>query len=169
MKRSVNGNNITLSKHILQLVNTTAANLLLNLRLKRLVVVVQKLLAVERLQTAQHTLTNTANGNGTNDLILEVELVLGNRRNIPLATANLLVCRDKVADQGEDGHDNMLGDGDDIGPGDLGHGNATVGLVGSVQVDMVRANTGSDGELQVLSFGQALGGQVTGVEATMNC
>jgi hypothetical protein len=59
----------------------------------------------------------------------------------------------------------MLGDGDNVGASDLGDGNTAVGLVGCVQIDMVRANAGGDGELQVLGLGQALGSQVAGVEA----
>lgn len=58
----------------------------------------------------------------------------------------------------------MLGDGDDVGASDLSNGDTAVGLVGGVEVDVVRANTGSDGDLEVLGLGQALSGQVTWVE-----
>ena len=73
--------------------------------------------------------------------------------------------RDEVADQVEDGHDNVLGDGDDVAAGNFGNGDTTVGLVGSVQVDVVRANTSSDSDLEVLGLGQTLSAEVTGVEA----
>ena len=59
----------------------------------------------------------------------------------------------------------MLGDRHHIGARDLGDGDATVGLVGRVQVDMIRADTGGDGELEVLGLGETLSGQVAGVEA----
>lgn len=59
----------------------------------------------------------------------------------------------------------MLGDGDDIGTRDLGNSNATVGGVGSVQVNMVGADTSGDGKLQVLRLSETLGGQVARVEA----
>jgi len=59
----------------------------------------------------------------------------------------------------------MLSDGDDVGAGDFGDGDAAVGLVGRVEVDVVGADTCSDGDLKVLGFGQTLGGEVTGVES----
>jgi hypothetical protein len=66
----------------------------------------------------------------------------------------------------------VLGDGDDVGAGDLGDGDTAVGLVGGIQVDVVRADTSGDGELELLGLGQALGSEVTGVEAKrviVNC
>lgn len=164
MQGAVDGDNVTLSKHLLEVVDTAAANLLLNLRGEGLVVIVEELLAVEGLETAEDTLTNTANGDGTDNLALEVELVLGDSSNVPLTVADLLVGRDEVADQGEDGHDNVLSDGDDVAASDLSDGDTTVGLVGGVEVNVVRANTSSDGNLEVLGLGQTLSGQVTGVE-----
>jgi hypothetical protein len=61
----------------------------------------------------------------------------------------------------------VLGDGNDVGAGDLGDGDAAVGLVGLVQVNVVGANTGGDGDLEVLALLQAVGGEVTGVEANL--
>lgn len=162
---AVDGDNITLSKHVLEVLDATAANLLLNLGAQRLVVVVEELFAVEGLQTTEDTLTNTTDGNGTDDLALEVELVLGNGGNVPLTTGDLLVGRDKVADQVEDSHDDVLGHGDDVAAGNFGNSDTTVGLVGSVEVDVVRANTSSDSDLEVLGLGQTLSAEVTGVEA----
>ena len=165
MQGAVDGDNVALSKHVLKVLDTAAANFLLDLRGQRLVVVVEELLAVEGLETAENTLTDTANGDCTDGLALKVELVLGDGSNVPLTIADLLVSRDEVADQCEDGHDNVLSDGDNVGTSDLSNSNTTVCLVGSVQVDMVGANTGSDSKLEVLSLGQTLSGQVTGVEA----
>src|SRR2546430_851110 len=59
----------------------------------------------------------------------------------------------------------MLGDGDDVGASDLSDGDTSVGLVGRIEVDVVGTNTRSDGELELLSLGQSLCGQVTWVEA----
>lgn len=165
VQRAVDGDNITLGEHLLEVVDTAAADLLLNLRGKGLVVVVEELLAVEGLETAEDTLTDTANGNGTDDLALEVELVLSDSSNVPLAAADLLVGGNEVADQGQDGHDNVLSDGDDIAAGDLGNGDTAIGLVGSVQVDVVGTDTSSDGDLEVLGLSQTLSSEVTGVEA----
>ncbi|KAL2290575.1 hypothetical protein FJTKL_15622 [Diaporthe vaccinii] len=162
---AVDGDNITLCQHLLEVLDATGANLLLLLRAQRLVIVVKQLLAVEGLEAAQDTLTDTANGDGTNDLALEIKLVLGSLGDIPVSTLNLLMGGHKVADEGQDGHDDMLGNGDDVGARDLGNSNATVGGVGSVQVNMVGADTSGDSELQVLRLSETLGGQVARVEA----
>lgn len=168
MERAVDGDNVTLCEHLLEVLDTTATNLLLLLRAERLVVKVEELLAVEGLQTAEDTLADTANGNGTDNLALKVELVLGGLGDVPVTTGDLLTSGTEVADESEDGHDDVLGDGDDVGASDLGDGDAAVGLVGLVQVDVVRTNTGSDGDLEVLALLQAVGGEVTGVEAGLS-
>jgi hypothetical protein len=167
VKRAVDSDNVTLCEHLLEVLDATAANLLLLLSAERLVVKVEELLAVERLQAAEDTLTDTANGNGTDDLALEIELVLGGLGDVPVTAENLLTSGTEVADESEDGHDNVLGDGDDVGAGDFGNGDTAVGLVGLVQVNVVRTNTGGDGDLKVLALLQALGGEVTGVEAEL--
>ena len=164
VERAVDGDNITLGKHLLEVLDTPAANFLLDLWGEGLVVEVQKLLAVERLQTAQDTLTDTANGNGTNGLALKVVLVLGDLSDVPVAACNLLVSRHEVADEGEDGHNDVLGDRDDVGASDLSDGDTAVDLVGDVQVDVVRTNTGGDGKLEVLGLPETLLGQVARVE-----
>lgn len=168
VQRAVDGDNITLCKHLLQILNTPAANLCLLLRGQRLVVVVEQLLAVEGLETAQDTLADTADSDGTDNLALEVELVLGSGGDVPLAGLDLLVGGDEVAHEEEDGHDDVLSDGDDVGAGHLGHGHTTVGLVGGVEVDMVGTNAGGDGDLKVLGLGETLSGQVTRVEAVVS-
>lgn len=162
---AVNGDDITLSEHLLEVLDATAADLLLGLGAQRLVIIVEELLAVERLETAEHTLTDTANGDGTDNLALEIELVFGDSSNIPLTARDLLVGRDKVADQSQDGHDNVLSNGNDVATGDLGDSDTAVGGVGSVQVDVVGTNTSSDSQLQLLGLGEALSGKVTRVEA----
>lgn len=166
MQRAVDGDNITLGKHVLEGVDTAAANLLLDLSRQRLVVIVEQFLAVEGLQTTQDTLTDTADGNGTNDLVLEIVLVLGDGSNIPFTLGDLLVGGDEVADESQDGHDDVLGHGGDIAAGDFGNGDTAVGGVGSVEVDVIRSNTGRHGQLEVLGLGQTLCGQVTGVEGS---
>lgn len=59
----------------------------------------------------------------------------------------------------------MFGDGDDVGARDFGDGDAAIGLVGGVEVDMVGADAGGDGEFEVFGLGEAFGGEVAGVEA----
>lgn len=164
VERAVNGDNVTLGEHLLEIIDATAANLLLGFGGEGLVVVVEELLAVEGLETAEDTLTNTADSDSTDDLTLEVELVLGDGGNIPVTVLDLLVGGDKVADEKEDGHDDVLGNRDDVGASDLGNGDTAVGGVGGVQVNVVRTNTGGDGELELLGLGETLSGEVTGVE-----
>jgi hypothetical protein len=137
MQRAIDGDNITLSQHLLEAFNTTAANLLLNLRRQGLVIKVKQLLAVKRLQAAQDTLANTTNSDSADDLVLEVELVLGNSSYIPVTALDLLVSRDEVANKSEDSHNHVLSDRDDVAASDLGNSNTTVGLVGSVQIDVI--------------------------------
>lgn len=165
MERAVDGDDITLGKHLLEVLDTPATNLGLLLSRQGLVVVVEELLAVERLETAQDTLTDTADSDGTNNLALEIKLVLGGGGDVPFTSLDLLVGGDEVTDEGEDGHDDVLSDGDDVGASHLGDGDTTVGLVGGIEVDVVGTNTGGDGNLQVLGLGETLSSQVTRVEA----
>jgi hypothetical protein len=166
VERAVNGDNVTLGEHLLEVIDAAAANLLLGLGGEGLVIVVKELLAVEGLETAEDTLTDTADSDGTDDLALEVELVLGHGSNIPVTVLDLLVGGDEVADEEKDGHDDVLSDGDDVGTSDLGDGDTTVGGVGGVQVNVVRTDTGSDGKLELLSLSETLSGEVAGVEGS---
>lgn len=61
-----------------------------------------------------------------------------------------LVSGNKVPDKEEDGHDDVLSNGDDIRARDFQHLDAL--LDGSVEVDVVRADTSRDAELQVLGL-----------------
>jgi hypothetical protein len=162
---AVDGDYIALGKHLLEGVNTPAANLLLLGGVERLVVKVQKLLAVKSLETTEHTLADTANGNGTHDLVLEVVLVLRNRGNVPVASGNLLVSWDEVTDEEQDGHDNVLSDGNDVGSRDLGDGDTSVGLVCGIEIDVVGSDTSGNGNLQLLGLCQTLSSEVAGMEA----
>ena len=166
MQRTVDGNNITLSQHLFKTVHSSAADLFFDLRLEWLVVVVEELLAFECFQSSEHTLTNTANSNGTNDLVFQIEFILGNCSDVPLAALNLLVSRYKVSDKGEDSHDDMLGNRHNVGSSDFGDSDTTVCLVGGIKVNVVGTDTGGDGDLELLGLGQSLCGQVTWVETS---
>jgi hypothetical protein len=164
---AVDGDDIALRKHLLQIVDAAAANLLLLLGTEGLVVEVQQLFAVEGLQASQDALADAADSDGADNLVLEVVLILGSGGDLPLARLDVLVGRDEVAHQDEDGHDDMLGYGHDVGARHLGHGDAAVCLVCSIEIDVVRANASGDGELEFLGLGQTLGAQVSGVEAAL--
>lgn len=114
MERAVDGDNVALSEHVLELVDTTAANLGLLLGRQGLVVEVEEFLAVECLQSAEDTLTDTANGDGTDDLVLEIVLVLCDGGDVPVTLGDHLVGGSVVADEDEHGHDDVLGDGNNV-------------------------------------------------------
>lgn len=164
MERAVDGDHITLSQHLLKVLHTPAANFFFHLGLEGLVVKVQEFLAVERLETAKHTFTDTTNSDGPDDLALEIIFVLGHGSNIPVSSFNHLVGRNKVADQSQDGHDDVLSHGDDVAASDFGDGDTAIGLVGSVQVHMVGADTRSDCDLELLGLCETLSSQIAGVE-----
>ena len=73
-----------------------------------------------------------------------------------------LVCGNEVADEEKDAHDDVLRDGDDVGARDLEDLDAL--LDGSVQVDVVRANTSGDTELEVLRLVDDVLGDIRRVE-----
>ena len=162
---AVDGDNITLAQHLLEIIHASASNLFLKFWLKRLVIKVQQLLAVKSLESSQHTLADASHSNGTNDLALEIILVLGGCSHVPFTGLDLLVCGYEIADESEDGHDDVLGDGDDVGACHFGDGDTAVCSVGGVQVDVVGADTSSDGDLELFRFGESLSGQVAGMEA----
>ncbi len=165
MQGAVDGDDIALGEQLLESVDAAAADLLLDLRSQGLVVVVEKLLAVEGLQTAQDALADATHGHGADHLVLKVVLVLGHGRDVPVARRDLLVRRHEVAYQGQDRHHHVLRHRHHVRPCHLGHRDAAVGLVRRVEVNVVRTDAGGDGELQLLGLGQALGREVTGVEA----
>ena len=73
-----------------------------------------------------------------------------------------LVGGDEVADEEQDVHQDMLGDGDDVGAGDFEH--LDVALYCSIEVDMVRPDAGGDADLEVLCGIHELAGEVARVE-----
>lgn len=137
MQGTVDGNNVTLFYHILELFDTVTANFFRLLFTQRLVVEVEELLAVKRFKSAQDALTDTTNTNGTNDLVLEIILLLGDGSNIPVTSLHLLVGGNKVSNQYQDGHNNVLSNRDDITASDFGDRNTAISLVGKVKVDVV--------------------------------
>ena len=168
MQRTVDRDYITLSQHLFQVIYTSASNFFLNLRLERLVVKVQQLLAVKWLESSQHAFADTPDSDCAHDLVLEIVFVLCNGGDIPVSTRNLLMSWNKVANEGEDGHENMLCHGYDIGTSDFSNRDATVGFVPGIKVNVVGSNAGSNGKFELLSFSESFGGQVPWVEANSN-
>lgn len=144
MEGAVDCDNIALCQHLFEVFNTTAANLLLYFGFEWLVVVVEQFLAVEWLQSAEDTLANSADGNGSDDLSFKIVFILSHSGHVPLARRDLLVCGDKVTDESEDGHDDVFSDRDDVAAGHFRDGDTVVGHVGGIQVDMIRSYTSCD-------------------------
>ena len=59
----------------------------------------------------------------------------------------------------------MFGDRDDIGASDFSDCDTAICLVGSVKIDVVGPNTGSDSDFELLCLCEALSCEVAGVEA----
>lgn len=151
-----------------------------------LVVIVQKLFALKSLETPQDTLTDSPNTDSSNNLVLEIVFILGGTGDIPFTSLDLFMGRDEVADEGEDGHDNIyrkllamaskelrtsgltFSDRHDVRACNFRNGDTAIGLVCSIKVDMVRADTSSNSELQLLGLCKTLGSQITRVETTAN-
>ena len=168
MQRTVDGDYITLSQHLFQVIYTSAANFFFNFRLERLVVKVQQLLTVKGLKSSQHALADTPDSNCAHDLVLEIVFVLRNGGNVPVSTRDLLMSWNKVANECENGHENMLCHGYDIGTSDFSDRDATIGFVPSIEVNVVGSNARSDGKFELFSFSESFGGQITWVEADSN-
>lgn len=142
----------------------------------------QELLAVEGLEALENAEADAASSEGSDNLALEVEGALGDGGNLPVAAGDLLVRRDKVAHEDQDRHDHVLRDRDDVAggrggsqfkirpepgtadspAGDLGDGDLL--LVRGVQVDVVRADTSGDSDLELLRLLDHLAREVARVE-----
>jgi hypothetical protein len=162
VQRAIDGHDITQREHLLQRLNSSATNLLFDVGRHGLVVVVEHFHGVEGLASLEDTLADSAATNGTDDLTLEIVGVLGDSSNIPAARDDLLVGGDKVSDQNEHSHDNMLSDGLDIRTSDFQ--NSDISSVGSIEINVVRAHTGSDADLELLGLVDSLLVDVARVE-----
>jgi hypothetical protein len=160
VERTVDGDDISLSEHVLEFLNSAAADLLGSFGGELLVIEVEEFLAVEGYETSQDTFTDTSDTDGGNNLALDIERVFCNLSDIPLTSCNLLMSWDKVADESEHGENDMFSDRDDIGSSDFSDEEFL--LVGSCQIDVVGScrlelpmkwgytDTGGDASLQFL-------------------
>ena len=117
---------------------------------------------LERLQPAQHRRADPARADGADLHALEVVRARDRVGDVPAAVEDDLVRGDVVADEREDHHHDVLGDADAVRVADLGDGQPAVDC--RLQVDVVRADPGRDGELQVRRLGDPLRRQVRGPE-----
>jgi hypothetical protein len=137
MQRAVDRHNIALLQHLFQGVTAPAANLLLYFGLEGLIVVVQQFFTIKRLKAAKHTFPNAAYCNSSNNLSFQVILIFCSGSDVPFPSLDLFVSRDKVANENQDCHYDMLCNGDNVRASDFRDRDSTVRLVGSIQVDMV--------------------------------
>src|SRR6202034_4134859 len=78
--------------------------------------------------------------------------------DIPAAVRRPLVGGNEIAHQREDLHDGVFGDADAVAEGHLGDRDPARDR--GVEIDVVRTDPGGQGQLQILRFGDPLGGQV---------
>jgi hypothetical protein len=135
VKRAIDGDDISLSEHILEFLNSSATNFLGGLFVEGLVIEVEEFLAVEGHETSQDTFTDTADTDGSNDLTLDIEGVLGDGGDVPFTTHDLFMGGNKVADEGEHGKNDVLSNRDDIGSSDFSDEDLL--LVGGSKIDMI--------------------------------
>jgi hypothetical protein len=135
MERTVDGNDICLSEHLLEGFDSATADFFGGFSGELLVIKVEEFLAVEGYETSQDTFTDTSDTDGGDDFTLEIERVLCHFGDVPVTSCDLFVGRNKVADKSEHGEDDMFGDRDDIGSSDFS--NEEFLLVGGSQIDMV--------------------------------
>jgi hypothetical protein len=88
-------------------------------RTDRSVVKVEELLAVKRDESLKNPVADSARSDGADDLALEIKRSSSDLSDVPSARNNLLMSGDKVPNEEEDGHHNVLGDRDDVGSGNL--------------------------------------------------
>ena len=98
----------------------------------------------------EDTVADASSSDGADNLALEIESISGDVGDLPVAALNHLVSRNKVPDEEEDAHDDMLGNRGNIGAGDLKDLDLVINS--GVEVDVVRADTGGDADLQVLGL-----------------
>lgn len=67
----------------------------------------------------EYSVTNSTSTESSDDLVLEVVGVSSDGGDVPVSSHDLLVGGNEVSDEKEDGHDDVLGDGDDVGSSDF--------------------------------------------------
>lgn len=83
-------------------------------------------------------------------------------RHLPIASLDHLVRGNKVANQQEDRHDDMLCDRHNVGASDFE--DLDVFLNGGIEIDMVAAYTSRDTDFEVLGLLNQITSKIPGVE-----
>jgi len=162
VKRAVDGNDIALRDKLLEVLDAAGIHSLGSGSGEGSIVVVEELLGVEGLEALENAVADTTSTDGADNLALEIKGVASNIRDLPVAALDHLVGGDKVADEEEDAHDDVLCNGGDVGAGHFQDLDSAVDS--SVEIDVVRADTCGDADLEVLGLVDELLGEVARVE-----
>jgi len=164
VQRAVDGDDVALRHEVLEVVDAARLDGFGSGGREGCVVVVEKLFAVEGQETLKDTVTDAASSNGADNFALQVECVPCNVGDNPVTALDHLVRRHKVPHKQEDAHDDVLGNGDDVGSRDLENLDSVVNS--GIEVDVVRSDTCGDADLEVLGLLHEFAGQVARVEGS---
>ena len=117
---------------------------------------------LERLQAAEHGRADAARTDGADLHALEVVRARHGVGDVPAPLEDDLVRGQVVADERQDHHHDVLGDADRVRVRHLGDRDLVVDR--GLEVDVIRADPGRHGQLQVRRLGDPLRGQVRGPE-----
>mmetsp|Transcript_14963 Transcript_14963/g.48841 ORF Transcript_14963/g.48841 Transcript_14963/m.48841 type:complete len:309 (+) Transcript_14963:458-1384(+) len=110
--------------------------------------------AVEGFQALEDGQADASRGDGADGHALEVVAPCDAVGDVPAAGPGDVVGGPEVADEVEDGHHHMFGDGDRVAKGHFRHRDAR--LARGLQVDVVRPDARRNGHLQLRRLGDAL-------------
>ena len=113
---------------------------------------------VERRHPPQHGSADAARGDHADVHALDVVAAFDAVGDIPAAVGRPLVGGNEIAHQRQDLHDGVLGDADAVAEGHLGDRDPAGDR--GVEINMVRTDPGGEGKLEILRFGDSLGGQI---------
>lgn len=88
------------------------------------------------------SVANSPSTNSTDNLALQIVRVACNLCDVPISTADLIVCGHKVSDQEQDRHHDVLGDRDDIRAGYFCDSDLV--FVGGVEIDVAKVSQALD-------------------------
>ena len=157
MKRRIDRHNVTDLDHVLDIRMPGEVEFLLD-RLRQPVPIVVMQMHVEGLEPAKHGEADAAGGDRADVHALDIIGARDAVGDVPAALHHPLVGGNVVPHEPEDHHHDVFGDADRIAVGDLGDRDPAVDR--GLKVDVVGADAGGDGELQLLGLGDPIGRQI---------
>lgn len=107
---AVDGDNITLRDHLLEIRDVARTNLLLRIGRESGEVVIQVLLGVKRHEPFEHAVANTTCTDHADGLALEVKGSTCDVGDLPVAALDHFMGRHEVVNEEQDAHDDVLCD-----------------------------------------------------------